>query len=149
MKLDFVRKLVLDHSGDDLCGASSFAEAVNDAASLTESIDCSLADEIDVIVSVGDLGYGPATKLHVVGRCSSASDPQPGDAGVWSTLNTESVDVETGVARVVTYQAEFTLNGVGQISVTFPCRERFFSAVVWVDIGNGARGKVFFYRRED
>lgn len=149
MKLDFVRKLVLDHNTDDLCGASSYSEAVADSTALTESIDCSLADEIDVIISIDDLGIGPATKLHVVARCSSASNPDVGDASLWSTLNTEQLDVSTGVSNVVMYECRIALNGVGQFSLTFPCRERFFSCVVFVDSGAGARGQVYFYRRED
>lgn len=148
-QVDNVRQLVLDHSASDFSGAAGYGAAVVDATAQTALIDCQVADEVDVIVSLSALGAGPVTKVTIVGRCSSSASPDVTVPVDWATLNTEALDTATGIASIVMYQAEVAVSAVGQIVVTFPARERYFSAVVWVDSAVGSRGEVYLYRRED
>ena len=148
-RLDTIRNLVLDRSEDDMSGADDFAAARMDSAALTQIIDCEISDEIDVIVDIKSLGFGPASRCFIVGRVSSKANPSIDEPGDWSTINIESLDTTTGQSVVRPYQPGVVLTGTGCVSLTFPCRERYFSAVVWVDQGNACRGVVYFYRRED
>ena len=148
-QLDSVRQLVLDHSGTDFSGAANYAAAVADTAAQTGRLDCQVADEVDVIVSLSNLGSGPVTKVTIVGRVSSSANPDVTTATDWATLNTEELDTATGIATITMYQAEVAVSAPGQIVVTFPCRERYFSAVVWVDSATGSRGQVFLFRRDE
>ena len=148
-QVDNVRQLVLDHTGTDLSAAANYAAAVADTDAQTARIDCQVADEVDVIVSLSNLGAGPITKVYIVGRVASSADPDVTAPTEWAVLNTEDLDVSTGIATIAMYQAEVTVAAIGQLVVTFPCRERYFSAVVWVDSASGSRGEVFLYRRDD
>ncbi len=74
-QIDTVRQLVLDKSAADMSGAANYAAAIADTAAQCTRLDCEVAEQVDVTVKITNLGSGPATKILVVGRCSSAADP--------------------------------------------------------------------------
>jgi len=148
-QVDNVRQLVLDHSATDFSAAANYAAAVVDATAQTALLDCQVADEVDVIVSLSNLGSGPVTKVFIVGRVASAASPDVTVATDWATLNTEELDTATGIATITMYQAEVAVSAIGQIVVSFPCKERYFSAIVWMDSATASRGEVYLFRRDE
>ena len=144
-QIDTVRQLVLDKSGADMSGAANYAAAVADAAAQCARLDCEVPEQVDVIVKITTIAS--ATKIFLVGRCSSAGDPNVTTAANWAPINTEAVDTATGVSTVVMYQLELAITAAGEYQFTLPVRQRWMAPVVWLDNGTGARGQVFMYRR--
>lgn len=146
-QIDTVRQLVLDKSAADMSGAANYAAAIADTAAQCTRLDCEVAEQVDVTVKITNLGSGPATKILVVGRCSSAADPDVTTAADWAPINTEAVDTATGISTVVMYQLELAVSAVGEYQFTLPVRQRWMAPVVWLDSASGSRGQVFMYRR--
>ena len=144
---DTSQQLILDRSAADFSSAANYAAAVADTAAQTASLDAGVADFVDCIVDITNLGSGPITKVTIVARTSSKGEPDITSAGDWSAVNTEAVDTATGISTVVRYQAEFAITAVGRICARFPVSERFMSFVVWVDSASGSRGAIYGYRR--
>ena len=144
---DTSQQLILDRSAADFSGAANFAAAAADSAAQTASLDAGVADYVDCVVDITNLGSGPMTKVIIVARTSSKAEPDVTAAADWATVNTEAVDTATGIATVVKYQAEIAVTAVGRFTVSVPVRERYVSFVVWVDSATGTRGSVYGYRR--
>lgn len=144
---DTVQQLILDRTAADFSGAANYAAATGDAAAQCARLDGGVADYVDCVVDITNLGSGPMTKVLIVARTSSKGDPAVGTAADWATVNTEAVDTATGIATVVKYQAEIAVTALGRFTVSFPVRERWVSFVVWVDSATGTRGAVYGYRR--
>jgi len=147
MKIDNVRVPILDRSAGDFSGAANFAAAAADPTAQTAALDCQWGQFIDITVEITNVGTGPMTKIFLVGRVSSAANPDITAPAEWSALNTEAVDTATGISTIVAYQAEISAHSVGEYTISFPKIGRYFGAVVWVDAAPGTRGTVYAYRR--
>ena len=146
-RIDSVRQLVKDHSTSEFSAAVGIPAAAADPAAQTARVDCLNVEYVDLIVDVSDLGTGPITQLTVVGRSSSKAQPDVTTPADWQTINTESLDVVSGISTITPYQAQQVVGAVGPYIVTFPVRGRYFSALVTVDAATDSRGQIFAFRR--